>query len=180
MQDFNKIKEDFDTYISVATIPWSLDREPTKIFNKWALTILSNGELSKFQKIFTKNSYNLIQEFFELVSQYLETNQQKNTWSPIHRSTSEVFSYVLDITRKITKSIDSKYGRSKIVDKYFNIFLGKEEYLLEDGRYITTDGNHVTKIEIDMQVFPPCFVKRHSKTEYRDSIINEIINEDRE
>ena len=192
MQSYNKegkgdIEKEFDEYISTALIPWSLDRMPSNIVTKWITLLFKNGELDNLKKIFTEDSYNLITQFLELVSHFLEMKSMIKSPTDLMFPPSLIsnpryhlwFDHTQTIMEQFWENIENKYSRSKIVDKYFNILLCREEYLLEDGRYITTDGRNISKIEIDIQVFPSCFVKRLSKTEYRDLLINEIIDEDR-
>jgi hypothetical protein len=190
MQSYN-IEKEFDDYISTADVPcvvWSINKIHSNIFNKWITSLLfKNSELDNLKKVFTEESYDLISQFLELVSHFLEMRSTIKSPTDIMFPPSLVsdpkyhlwFNHTQTVIEQFSKNIVSKYTRSKIVDRYFNVLLGREEYLLEDGRYVTTDGRSISKIEIDIQVFPPCFVKRLSKTEYRDLLINEIIDENR-
>ena len=114
--------------------------------------------------------------YCELIKIHLESSHYLNSnIRPGHNTGDGISIEIKKRLNIIHKNIVDNPKRVKIMGKYFNYTTGKSEYLLEDGKYVKTDGSEVPIIEMDYSLFPQEFVMLINMSEYRNSKIDQII-----
>lgn len=139
-----------------------------KLFTKWSQTLDSFFDL-KLSNSFKEN----LSLYLEMIYMYKDSIDAFNLVNNIYPDTTEEIDLLKILTDIKNKIIAEK--RLKIIDKYYNYFTGKVEYLLEDGTYIPIDEEVKNKIIEDSSILPIDVLSIIDPAEYRNQKIQKIL-----